>query len=92
MKTNKRKYIKKIHSRKHQKKTISNKKGGKNKYISLPNIPLPKLPLPNIPSPINPILNKKITKRGVSWKKGGFKADIVDYLEDRDDDWMITKQ
>jgi sRNA-binding protein len=25
-------------------------------------------------------------------KKGGFKTDIVDNLEDRDDDWIITKQ
>lgn len=25
-------------------------------------------------------------------KKGGFKTDVVDNLEDRDDDWIITKQ
>jgi len=92
MKTNKRRYIKKkTHSRKHHKKNIS-KKGGKMTYIALPNVPLPKLPLPNIPSPINPVSNKKITRRGGAYTKGGFKADVVDDLEDRDDDWMITKQ
>jgi hypothetical protein len=78
-------------SRKHKynkKLKYSRKKRGGNMTINS----LPKLPLPNIPSPIKPVSNKKITRRGGIYKKGGFKADVVDNLEDRDDDWMITKQ
>jgi hypothetical protein len=64
------------------------KKGGN---IPIPNAPLPKIPLPNIPNPIQPVSNG--ISGGKKWlKKGGFKIDAVDDLEDRDDDWMITKQ
>ena len=72
--------------------------------IPLPNIPPPINPViinDETPLDLN-ILNggrkHKKTKRrkfkGIRSKtyKGGFKADIVDNLEDRDDDWIITKQ
>lgn len=46
------------------------------------------IPLPKVPQPIHPVknINTRINL------KGGFKADIVDNIEDRDDDWVITKQ
>ena len=53
-------------------------RGGKIERVSTP-IPLPKVP------PLAPPLTRPK-------QKGGFKADEVDILEDRDDDWMITKQ
>ena len=46
------------------------------------------IPLPKVPQHIEPAktINTRINL------KGGFKADIVDNIEDRDDDWIITKQ
>ena len=35
---------------------------------------------------------KTMRRKYIKKHKGGFKADEVDILEDRDDDWMVTKQ
>ena len=66
------------------------------------------IPLPKVPSPIDPVnkeitinnihggkkdkTRRKTKKARSKYHKGGFKTDIVDDLEDRDDDWIITKQ
>lgn len=69
------------HNRKYRKRTKRHRnrrvrKGGSK------NTNIRPIPLPKVPEPIHPVT--KI--------KGGFKTDIVDNLEDRDDDWIITKQ
>ena len=35
---------------------------------------------------------RKSKRKSSKTYKGGFKTDVVDDLEDRDDDWIITKQ
>lgn len=51
----------------------------------------PPIALPEVP-PFAPPLSSTGGKKTKRIQKGGFKADEVDILEDRDDDWMITKQ
>jgi hypothetical protein len=79
------------------KKSLINKKSRRNvkktcggKIRELPP-PQPPISLPKVP-PFAPPLSNTRGKKTKRIQKGGFKADEVDILEDRDDDWIITKQ
>ena len=74
-----------LRSNKKSKRNTKKLRGGK--IGQLPSRQKP-IPLPNVPSLAPPVIKHKFTRK----QKGGFRADEVDILEDRDDDWIITKQ
>lgn len=81
------KSVKKRDKKRIVRKSRQNRKKRKGGSISRRDRVQP-IPLPKVPQPINPVRNVNIHRN----IKGGFKADIVDNIEDRDDDWLITKQ
>lgn len=104
MKTNKRRYTKKKKSRKNRKYGGNLGKIARTASVALKKIATEygknqgeKIfrDKPNILSyalKSNSKKNKIIMPSNYNIKKGGFKADVVDNLEDRDDDWVRVKQ
>jgi hypothetical protein len=102
-KSMKKTYKKRHHNRSRSRANKYTKRGGKLSTYK----PIHLLP-PNLPSSIDNTIQDimdetanlvdyggkpKSKKRNRNrYYKGGFKTDTVDDLEDRDDDWMITKQ
>lgn len=99
-KNTKRNYKKRNHNKskfrsKTNRKTRMGGKGSNYKPIPLPDVPS------SIDNTIQDIIDEssnltyyggKARSNPKRYHKGGFKIDSVDNIEDRDDDWLITKQ
>jgi hypothetical protein len=90
--------------RNHNKPKFSSKTNRKTRRGGKGSIYKP-IPLPDVPSSIDNTIQDimdesssltyyggKSRSKSKRYHKGGFKIDSVDNIEDRDDDWLITKQ
>lgn len=96
-KTYKKRYHMKSKSRSKTNK-YTKKRGGKT--TNYKPIPLPTIPA-STDNTIQDIMDETVNlvdyggkprSKSKKYYKGGFKTDTVDNLEDRDDDWIRTKQ
>lgn len=97
-KSMKRKYKKRNNSKSKSKSNRKTRRGGKGSIYK-------PIPLPDVPGSIDNVIQDMMDEtsnlvyyggkprtKSKKYHKGGFKLDTVDDIEDRDDDWMRSKQ